>query len=124
MATISEIVPSVLNHLVGNRVYRSATPDTLVRAGGVIADFIVFTSPGGDDEEYVDQTIAVTSGARIQLHALSATAIGADTLIMRARDAMLASGYTVGVIGSPMDTYDAARKLYGRLQHLSIKYRT
>lgn len=123
MTTIAEIVPALLNSLVGGRVYRQATPDNLVRDKHGIKDFILYTAPGGTDFEYVDQTSPQMSGTRLQIHAVSADPIGADTLIKAVRDRLLASAYTVGVNGSPLDTYDEARKLYGRLQHFSLKYK-
>lgn len=123
MTTIAEIIPSLLNSLVDRRVYRSATPDNLVRDGAGIADFIVYTAPGGTDTEYVDQTAPEMSSSRIQVHALSADPIRVELLIKSVRDTLLASPYTVGVYGSPLDTYDDARKLYGRMQHFSLKYK-
>ena len=121
---IDSIVPEVLNTLVEKRVWLSATPDSIPRGtDGAFLPFIVWTIMGGKDAEYVDQTMGTHSNARIQLHACHPSSIEADKLIKAARDRLLASAYTVGVYGSPVGTYDAARKLYGRMQQFGIWYR-
>ena len=118
---ISEIIPEVLNSLVGNRVWQDATPDDLPRGtDGRALPFLLFTIIGGQDAEYVDQTMGSSSNARVQIQAVAPGSIAADDLIKLARDTLLASDYTVGVYGSPVGTYDAARKLRGRFQQFSI----
>ena len=119
--TISEIIPQLLNSLVGGRVYQNATPKVLAcNTAGQILPFVLWSIMGGRDEEYVDQTMGDKSNARIQIQAIAPGSIDADTLIKDARDNLLASAYTVGVYGSPVGTYDAARELQGRLQQFSI----
>lgn len=120
---IEIIIPQTLNPLVGNRVYHQATPDNLVRVGNVIQDFIIWTLVGGEASEYVDQTFGTHSNARVQIIAVSPSGLAAGNLIRAARDRLLASDYTVGVYGSPVGTYDAARKLHGRRQQFGIWYR-
>ena len=118
--SIEEIIPTLLNPLAGGRVYESATPDDLVRSGNVIQDFIIWHIVGGQDAEYVDQTMGTHTNARVQIQAVSPSGKAASTLIRAIRDTLLASDYTVGVYGSPVGTYDAARKLKGRWQQFSI----
>lgn len=121
--SISTIIPSLLNHLVGNRVWHMATPDDIPRGtDGQFLDFIIWTLVGGQDAEYVGQTMGSHTNARVQINVVSTSSIRADNLIRQARDALLASEYTVGVYGSPVGTYDAARKLRGRFQQFSIWY--
>lgn len=121
---IEEILPTLLNSLVGGHVWESATPDDIPRnADGTIADFIIWTQNGGQDAEYVDQTMGTHTNARIQLIAFSASGPQATTLIREARNRLLASEYTVGVYGSPVGTYDTARKLKGRMQQFGIWFR-
>lgn len=119
---VEAIIPQTLNSLVANRVYYQATPDNLVRQGNVIADFFIWSIVGGQDREYVDQTFGSHSNARIQLTAVSASILTARDLIRAARDRLLASDYTVGVYGSPVGTYDAARKIHGMRQQFGIWY--
>lgn len=119
--TLSTIIPAVLNDLVEKRVWRTATPDNLPReADGTIKEFIIWTRVGGEDSEYVDQTMGDKSHARVQIDVRARSSIAADLLIKAARDRLLASDYTVGVYGSPVGTYDAARKLHGNFQQFSI----
>lgn len=121
MKTISEIIPFLLNSLVGNRVWQEATPDDIPRGtDGKFLPFFLFTVVGGQDAEYVGQTMGSHSNARVQIQAVSPSSIEVDNLIKAARDVLLASSYTVGVYGSPVGTYDAARKLRGRFQQFSI----
>lgn len=119
---IEAIIPMLLNSLVANRVYYQATPDNLVRANNVIQDFFIWTIVGGQDREYVDKTFGSHSNARIQLTAVSPSIGNARNLIRAGRDRLLASDYTVGVYGSPVGTYDAARKLHGMRQQFGIWY--
>lgn len=120
---IETIIPALLNSLVGDRVWQDATPDILPRdANNRILDFIIWTLVGGQDAEYVDQTMGTHANARVQIQVVSASGLRAATLIRQARDRLLASDYTVGVYGSPVGTYDAARKLRGRMQQFGIWY--
>ncbi len=120
---IETIIPALLNSLVGDRVWQDATPDILPRdANDRILDFIIWTLVGGQDAEYVDQTMGTHANARVQIQVVSASGLQAATLIRQARDRLLASDYTVGVYGSPVGTYDAARKLRGRMQQFGIWY--
>ena len=120
---IETIIPALLNSLVGDRVWQDATSDNLPRdANGRILDFIIWTLVGGQDAEYVDQTMGTHANARVQIQVVSASGLQAATLIRQARDRLLASDYTVGVYGSPVGTYDAARKLRGRMQQFGIWY--
>lgn len=122
--TIDTIIPTLLNTLVSDRVWFMNTPDDLLRdSNGRIRDFIIWSLPGGQDAEYVDQTMGSHSNARVQIHAVSMSSIAASNLIKAVRDRLLASDYTVGVYGSPVGTYDAARKLSGKFQQFSIWYR-
>lgn len=121
--SIETIIPVLLNSLVGDRVWQDATPDNLPRdANNEILPFIIWTLAGGQDAEYVDQTMGTHANARVQIHVVSASGLQAATLIRQARDRLLASDYTVGVYGSPVGTYDAARKLRGRMQQFGIWY--
>lgn len=119
---VESLIPEILNPLVGDRVWFDATPDDGPPRGanGAFLDFIIVTVVGGIQEEYVDQTMGKVANSRVQIHAVSATSQGASDLILAARDMLLASGYTVSVYGSPVGTYDAARKLRGRFQQFSI----
>ena len=67
-----------------------------------------------------EQEMGEVRNCRIQLTAISSSNIAAGLLLDSARDRLLASDYTVGVYGSPLGTYDAARKLHGRLQQFGI----
>ena len=122
--TLPEIITDILGPLVGNRVWFNTTPDSgpTRDASGRFQDFIIASRVGGQDAEYVEQTMGTHTNARIQIHAVSAGSIGAELLIRAARDRLLASDYTVGVYGSPVGTYDAARKLHGNFQQFSIWY--
>ena len=120
---ISTIIPELLNTLVEGRVWQDATPDTLPRTPqDQFKDFILFTVIGGQEAEYVEQTMGTHANARVQIQAVSPSGITAEALIRQIRDRLLASVYTVGVYGSPVGTYDAARKLRGRFQQFSIWY--
>lgn len=121
--TIEEIIAELLNPLVQGRVYEMATPDELARVDDVIQDFILWHIAGGQDAEYVDQTMGTHSNARVQIQAVSPNKKRASALIKAVRDTLLASDYTVGVYGSPVGTYDAARKLRGRFQQYGIWYK-
>lgn len=121
---IESILPALLNSLVGGRVYESSTPDDIVRdANDNILDFIIWTIGGGQDSEYVDQTMGSHTNARIQIIYFSRSGLTATTGIRAVRDRLLASDYTVGVYGSPVGTYDTARKLKGRMQQFGIWFR-
>ena len=120
---IETIIPALLNSLVGDRVWQDATSDNLPRdANNQILPFIIWTLVGGQDAEYVDQTMGTHANARVQIQVVSPSGLQAATLIRQARDRLLASDYTVGVYGSPVGTYDAARKLRGRMQQFGIWY--
>lgn len=123
--TLSELIPAILNPLVENRVWQDATPDDLPRSPTTdsILPFIIWNMMGGQDSEYVDQTMPSYSHARVQVHICAPSGIVIDRLARRAGKALLASTYTVGVLGSPVGTYDAARKLRGRRQLFSIWFR-
>lgn len=122
--TIDELIPSLLNTLVSSRVWQNATPDDLPRdANRQIRDFIIWTHPGGQDSEYVDQTAPEFTNVRLQIEAASVDAIRASLLIKSVRDRLLASDYTVGVYGSPVGNYDAARKLHVKMQQFGIWFR-
>ena len=123
--TLAEIITSILNPLVGGRAYIMATPDNLVRAAGAnsaILPFFVWHKSGGSDVEYVDQTMGNMRHSRIQITTFSPSSIATERLATQARDALLNSGYTVGVYGSPVGAYDPARKLQGEFQQFSIHY--
>lgn len=118
---LSAIITSLLNPLVGGRVWFKATPDSLPRdADDRIRDFLIWSNVGGQDAEYVGQTMGSHSNARLQINAYSPSIIAAETLLVAVRDKLLTSEYTVGVYGSPVGTYDAARKLSGVYQQFSI----
>ena len=121
---IEAIIPALLNSLVGDRVWESSTPDgDLPRdANDRYLDFIIWTQHGGQDAEYVEQKMGSHSNARIQVIYFSPSGLAAATGIKAVRDRLLASDYTVGVYGSPVGTYDTARKLRGRMQQFSIWY--
>lgn len=119
--TLTEIIPSVLNSLVGARVYHQLTPPVLeMDSDGQILPFILWSVMGGMDREYIDQTMPDHSNARVQIQAVAPSSIAVETLIRQARDKLLASAYTVSVYGSPVGTYDAARGLRGQFQQFSI----
>ena len=119
--SIAALIPAVLNSLVENRVWFDATPDVLPKdTYGRIKPFLLLTVVGGKDAEYVDQTMGNRTNVRLQVMAATPSAITSDQLIQQARDALLESDYTVGVYGSPVGTYDAPRKLYGRYQQFSV----
>lgn len=121
---ISEIIPLLFNLLVGGRVWQDATPDILPRdTNGNILPFILWSIIGGQDQEYVEQVASDFSNARIQIHSVSMGVLISAQLAVKARDALLASPYTVGVLGSAVATYDATRKLRGRRQQFSIWFR-
>lgn len=120
---IETIIPALLNSLVGDRLWKEATPDNIPGdANNEILPFIIWKLVGGQDAEYVDQTMGTHANARVQIQVVSASGLQAATLIRQARDRLLASDYTVGVYGSPVGTYDAARKLRGRMQQFGIWY--
>ena len=121
--TLDEIIPMLLNSLVEGRVWENATPETLPRdANDQIKPFLLWTIVGGQDAEYVGQAMGSHSNARVQMQAVAPSGITASNLIKAARDTLLASDYTVGVYGSPVGTYDAARALRVRMQQFSIWY--
>jgi hypothetical protein len=122
--TLAEIMPYVLNDLFDGRVWESATPDELPRNdAGTILPFCVWTTPGGEAYTYVDKTRPSNVHARVQLHVAHPSAIVAERMIWQALDALLASDYTVDVYGSPQGTYDAPRKLRGKMLQISVMFR-
>lgn len=119
--TLAEIIPAVLNSLVDNRVWQMATPDNLPRGtDGLFLPFVLWHRVGGQDQEYIDQTMGSHRHARIQIQSCAPSGITADTLHEAVCQALLASAYTVGVLGSPVGTYDADRKLHAPWQQFSI----
>lgn len=120
--SISRLIPEVLNSLVDERVWESETPDDIPRdAQGLPKPFIVWDLVGGQDAEYIEQTpFSTHSNARVQIEVMCPSVLEAESLIKQARDALLASGYTVSVLGSPIGTLDGSRKLRGRRQQFSI----
>lgn len=121
--TLSTIIPSLLNGLVNKRVWRNTTPDDIPRdANGNFQPFLLWSTPGGIQSEYVDQTMGQMENRRLQIAAFSPSVITTENLIRQVRDTLLASDYTVGVYGSPVGTYDTARKLHGEFQQYSIWY--
>lgn len=122
--TLSELIPAVLNSLVNSRVWQDATPDDLPRDGNnVPLPFILWSLMGGSDAEYADSSMPEFSHARVQIHSLAFNVLQTEQLAKDVRNALLASAYTVGVLGSPVGTYDNARKLRGRRQQFSIWFR-
>lgn len=121
---IEVILPSLLNSLVGGRVWETETPDgDFARsADGTILPFILWGQHGGQDAEYVEQEMGDKTNARIQISVFAPSGITASNLIRDVRDRLLASGYTVSVYGSPIGAYDSARKLRARVQQFSIWY--
>ncbi len=123
MTTLATIIPSILNSLVNGRVYQDATPDQVLRGDdGTILPFVLWTRQGGNDAEYLDQTMGVRRHARIQVFSMAPDSIGAEELEEQVLQALLASTYTVGVYGSPVGTFDAPRKLRGRRRFFSIQW--
>ena len=121
---IETLVPQVLNPIVGGRVWHNATPGAPPRdAQGNFQPFIIWTLHGGQDQEYIGQVMPEFVNCRIQLAAFAPSAIVAGELLRSARDRLLASDYTVGVYGSPLGTYDAARDLEGRVHQFGIWFR-
>lgn len=121
MKNISEVIPEVLNALVERRVWQGNTPDDLPRGqDGVLLPFVIWHVGGGIESEYVDQTAAEMQNYRVHIRAVHTSQSACDQLIVSVRNALLASGYTVGVYGSPAGDYDKARKLYERYQQFSI----
>lgn len=121
MKNISEVIPEVLNSLVERRVWQGNTPDDLPRGqDGTLLPFVIWHVGGGIEAEYVDQTAAEMQNYRVHIRAVHTSQSACDQLIVAVRNALLASGYTVGVYGSPAGDYDKARKLYERYQQFSI----
>lgn len=119
--TLAEIIPSILNGLVEKRVWQMATPDNLPRGtDGNILPFILWHRVGGQDSEFIDQTMPDKRHARIQVQSCAPGGIAADTLHEAVCQALLGSAYTVGVLGSPVGAYDDARKLHAPWQQFSI----
>ena len=119
--TPEELIPPLLNTLVNGRCWWDATPDELpVSAEGAILPFLLLVAMGGQDQEYVEQVMPGHTNMRLQIMAFDRSSIAARSLLDSARDRMLASEYSVGVLGSPVGTFDPARKLRGRFQQLSV----
>lgn len=115
------LIPPLLNSLVGDRVWFDATPDTLpIDSNGKIMPFLLLSVMGGQDQEYVEQAMGSHTNVRLQINAFAPSTIAVETLIRQARDALLASAYSIGVLGSPVGVYDPARKLRGRFQQYSV----
>ena len=120
---IETIIPTLLNSLFGGRVWELSTPDNIPKGpDGEFLDFLIWDIRGGNDSEYVDQTMSDKTHARFQLAVFSRSGKTATDLLGQARDRLLASEYSVGVYGSPVGTYDSARKLKGRLQQFGIHF--
>ena len=120
--SVELLIPPLLNSLVGYRVWFDATPDEgpPKDAYGRLTPFILLSVMGGQDQEYVDQTMGPMTNIRLQISVFHPTTAGVRPLMDAARDALLASVYTVGVLGSPVAVYDPARKLRGRFQQFSV----
>jgi hypothetical protein len=115
------LIPPLLNALVGDRVWFDATPDKLpTDANAKVLPFLLLSIMGGQDQEYVEQEMGTHTNIRLQITAYVPDTASARPLIDAARDALLASAYTVGVYGSPVGVYDPARKLRGRFQQFSV----
>ncbi len=123
--SIEVILPALLGPLVAGHVWFDATPDDLPRLPDKsIAPFLILSVMGGEDAEYVEQVMGSHTHARLQVSAYCPGSGAVGILIKQVRDTLLASAYTVGVYGSPVGTYDAARKLRIRFQQFSIWHRT
>jgi hypothetical protein len=121
MTTLSEILPAILNDLVDNRVWQLATPDNLPRdTSGNIQPFVLWHRVGGMDQEFIEGAMPTHRHARIQVQSCAPSGRVADTLAEQVCQALLAAGYNVGVLGSPVGTYDDSRKLYAPWQQFSI----
>lgn len=120
--TAEQLIPPLLNALVGDRVWFDATPDAGPGrdSNDKLLPFLLLSVMGGQDQEYVEQEMGTHTNMRLQITAYHPTSEGVRTLIDAARDALLASVYTVGVLGSPVAVYDPARKLRGRFQQFSV----
>lgn len=122
LSTLSEIIPFILNDLVGDRVWQLATPDDLPRdAAKRPLPFIIWHRVGGNDDTYIEQRPSPSHRhARIQIRSSAPGSIVAERLGEAVFQAMIDSPYTAGVYGSPVGAYDAARKLYAPWQQFSI----
>ena len=121
--TIETIMASTLNPLFDGRVYESGTPDEIARdETGAFLPFAIWNIMGGTEQEYVDQTRSNKVHRRIQIATFAHDGELASALLREAGARLLSSEYSVGVYGSPVGTYDAARKLRGRFQQFSIQH--
>lgn len=128
--TLAELIPSLLNSLVDNRVWMNATPDQLPRdAGGIILPFIIWHQVGGQDQEFLEGTMPSHRHARIQVQCCAPSGITAGELDEAVVQAFLTASdvpgapYTVGVLGSPVGAYDADRKLQAPWRQFSVWFR-
>ena len=120
--SVRSLVKPLLDPLVANRVWMDTTPDEGPGrdVSGNLNSFILLSVMGGEDAEYVDQTMGDKTHVRLQVSAFAPDTDTVETLIRAVRDSLLESAYSVGVYGSPVGTYDAARKLRVRFQQFSI----
>lgn len=122
--SLEEIITSIVGPVVNGRCWESSTPDKLQRdANDRILPFVIWTLPGGIEQEYIDQTMPEMRNARIQINVVGPSSIECSRIIRQVRDALVNSAYTVGVYGSPGGTYDQARNLRGRRQQFGIWYK-
>lgn len=121
--TIETIMATQLNPLVDGRVYEAGTPDVIPKhPDGSFKPFLIWNIMGGSEQEYVEGTRSDKVHRRIQIAAFDHDGEVASALLRAAGDRLLASEYSVGVYGSPVGTYDTARKLRGRFQQFSIHH--
>ena len=65
------LIPPLLNSLVGDRVWYDATPDEGPPKDGYgrLMPFILLSVMGGQDQEYVDQTMGPMTNIRLRITA-------------------------------------------------------
>lgn len=107
-------IKTVLNSLVGNRVYPDVAP------ANVVKPFIVWQQVGGEAVNFMDPTIPSKRNARIQISVWATTRLSASDISRQAEDAMRAAALNTTVLGAGVATYETETGLYGMRQDFSI----
>lgn len=115
------IIAQIMEPLVADRLYWDTTPNQLEQdENGNYKNFIIAQEIADSVPQYVDQTLATKTFARVQLVAVSSNPIERKLLSMRMVNLMVDSPYPVEVYDGSTGGYDDSRQLFSRTSQFGI----